>query len=130
MRKKRREDGVSVRFPVWMIVDADKHKAHGLPKSLAVLGCDQYAKFAPLFTTADLAWRFVHSMERPGRVPIRLIKPQALKVILADLKKVGCTTVGLDVLVKGAEGGGADGRFYESDHIINAIPHDRHWENN
>jgi len=83
-------------FPVWSVVDEAIFRRDGLIPALPKLFTPEDGAIFALFTDDDLAKRFVERLPLPGKVPVKLITPGALRVILTELQCMGCKNVGID----------------------------------
>jgi hypothetical protein len=114
------DEGVPLRFPVWVLVTTDALRETGLPAAVAVLGGAAFGYFVPLFTGLDAATRFLGGAPLPGVSPLALGTPPVLGAVLDDFYRRGVSSCGLDLhYLPGEES--PTGRFFPSRSLIEAI---------
>lgn len=104
-------------WPLWTVVDEEVFKERGALPSFPVIITTEHGKVFPVFTDLDGAKLFIEEMPLPGKVPLKIITPRALREFLANVSKEDCNHVVFDLR-------GTRGRFYPVSEVLAAIPSD------
>jgi len=111
--------GIPLRFPVWVLANANGLQEQGVPGAVAILGGAEFGYFVPVFTSPDIARRFLEVVPTPGQSLLAFGTPQVLGAVLDDFYRRGVYSVGLDLHYLAGEDS-PTGRFIPARSLIEA----------
>ena len=116
-----REPKFQIAFPVYTLINVERHDKMGLLQSLVPLRTVVHGKHIAIFATQDLAQQFRETTGmREGYGVATLITPKALRAVLLAIESEGCQYVAV-YLAQPAQHGG---RYYPIRDLIEGTPHD------